>query len=124
MTAQAHELATKSALIRSALVAHQPWIEEHLGVPLADVVIFDGLKNLSQIGLDKVFDIADLKASPSPERRRFRTLVASAHTPPAYPPVLTLMHTSADGEALETLLGGTCRTARGRTAPLSTRHGS
>lgn len=85
MTAQAHELATKSALIRSALVAHQPWIEEHLGVPLADVVIFDGLKNFSQIGLDKVFDFAALKASHSPESRRFRTFVASANTPSACP---------------------------------------
>ncbi|HKO17533.1 MAG TPA: hypothetical protein VJU82_01475, partial [Acidobacteriaceae bacterium] len=104
MNPHAFEFATRSALIRQALAAHQPWIEQKLGVPISDAVIFDSIGNLSQVGLDKLLALTDIRETGSREQRRLRPFVAEAEVPPRYPPILRLRHEVAGRRSLAALL--------------------
>jgi len=48
MRLQQHDYATRPALLRRAIDAQQGWIEEKLGVPVSETVIFETSLNLSQ----------------------------------------------------------------------------
>ena len=104
MRTHLHEFATRPILIRQALAVHGRWIEDQLGVPLSEMVIFEGLKNLSQVGVDKVFGISDLRRIGKRQSRRLRTLVENAEVPPKYPPMLSLTHDVTVDLALEALV--------------------
>lgn len=99
-----HQFATRHFMIRQALANHRQWIEEQLGVPLSEAVVFEGLTNLSQIGVDKLLSMSDLRSSGKPEQRRLRTLVEQAKLPPQCPPILDLVHNLRTGVSLENLL--------------------
>ena len=75
MALQQHEFATRPALVRRAIHAHESWIEEKLGVPVEETVIFESRLNLSQIGIDKVLGCSGALVHPSRATRRLRTLV-------------------------------------------------
>jgi hypothetical protein len=88
-------------LIRQTLANHREWIEAQLGAPLAETVIFEGLSNLSQIGVDKLLTVSDLRSSGKPEQRRLRTFVARAEIPPEYSPIVDLVHNLRSNVSLE-----------------------
>jgi hypothetical protein len=97
------EFATRTELIRCAIAAHQEWIETKLGVSLSEAVIFDGLDNLSQVGLDKILSIADARRS-FPAARRLRTFTASAELPPPCSPIVAVRKQMMAEVTVESLL--------------------
>jgi SpoVK/Ycf46/Vps4 family AAA+-type ATPase len=99
----AHEFATRPGLICRALAVHQDWIETKLGVSLPDTVIFDGLENLSHIGLEKILWVADVQKS-FPAARRLRTFTAKAELPPDLAPIISIRRQTASEVSLESLL--------------------
>ncbi|QNI32001.1 hypothetical protein H7849_23805 [Alloacidobacterium dinghuense] len=105
MTTHLFEFVARPMLIRRALAEHQTWIEEKLGVPLSDAIIFDRVdKNLPQVGLEKVLALTDIVRTGTPEQRRLRTFVAEADVPPNYPPMLRLRHNAPKADSLAALL--------------------
>jgi len=98
------EFATRSALVRCAISAHQSWIEEKLGVPISDTVIIDGLPNLSQVGVQKYLGIFDRRRTGNRESRRLHTLVSRTEIPAQYPPLLSIADDVRADLALEALL--------------------
>jgi len=86
-----HQFATRYTLIRQALANHRTWIEAQLGISLEEAIVFDGLTNLSQIGVDKLLAVSDRKSKCGPEHRRLLTLVAQANIPPEYPPIVDVV---------------------------------
>jgi|SRR5579883_1000323 len=100
MTRHVQEFATRTALVRQALATHRHCIEQKLGAPLSEAVIFDRLKNLSQVGVDKLLAITDVRNTAKPEQRRLQTFVADAEVPPEYTPILKLTHDVAVGVGL------------------------
>jgi hypothetical protein len=105
MSTQKSEFPARPALIRGALAEHQTWIEQKLGVPLSDAIIFDQVvSNLPQVGLEKLLKLTDIVSTGTPEQRRLRTFVAEADVPPGYPPMLRLGHRAAKADSLATLL--------------------
>jgi hypothetical protein len=90
MALQQHDFATRPALVRRAIHAHESWIEEKLGVPVEETVIFESRLNLSQIGIDKVLGCSGALVHPSRATRRLRPLVKSAEMPAGWPPILSI----------------------------------
>ncbi len=84
------EFATRSRTIRKAITAHQRWIEEKLGISLAEAVIVDGLPNLSQVGVHKCLGIPHRRRAGQRPITRLVPLVAKAEAPPDFPPVVTM----------------------------------
>ena len=124
MDIQVQDFATRPLSIRRAVAAHQGWIEETLGLPLAQTVIIDGLPNLSQVGIDKVLQIRDHKFAWHREAIRLRPLVAAAHLPPDHPPVLCLADDIRADVCVDGMLGDRATTWNGfewRDCPLALR---
>jgi hypothetical protein len=86
MNAHTHEFVTRPALLRKAVEFHQSWIETTLGISIADVVIFQLDLNLAQVGVEKILACSSLREA-SRAVRRLHPLVASADTPPGFPPL-------------------------------------
>jgi hypothetical protein len=103
MTDTQQDFATRSTVIRRAIAAHRPWVEQKLGVCLSEAVIIDGLPNLSQVGVQKYLGITDRRRSGTREARRLRPLVAQAEVPPQSPPILTVADDVTADLSLEAL---------------------
>jgi ATPase family associated with various cellular activities (AAA) len=103
MNRQLQEFATRPALIRNAIAVHREWIETKLGVSLSEAVIFDGLENLSEVGLEKILSVADIRRS-FPAARRLRTFTAHAELPPQYAPIIAVRKQTKGEITLESLL--------------------
>ncbi len=104
MDSYAQQFATRSALIRQAIAAHQSWIEEKLGVPLSEAVIIDELPNLCEVGVPKFLGLAERWKPDNRPSRRLRPLVAKAEVPPHYPPLLNITRDTHDDLSFESLL--------------------
>ncbi|MBV8674283.1 MAG: ATP-binding protein [Acidobacteriaceae bacterium] len=123
---QTHDFATRPILMRRAVEAHQAWIEQRLGVPLVDAVIFEVRVNLVQIGIEKVLGCAGSRVSKSRELHRLRRLVAHAEIPPAFSPFLKFTQVqSRSSRSLRALLTGareeTCAELEWQDCPVALR---
>jgi hypothetical protein len=90
MRLQQHDYVTRPALLRRAIDAQQGWIEEKLGVPVSEAVIFETTLNLSQIGLEKILGCAQAHSNTPRAVRRLRPLVKTAEIPSGWPPLLSI----------------------------------
>jgi hypothetical protein len=90
MTLQQRDFATRPDLVRRAIEARQIWIEQKLGVPLSDTVIFETTLNLSQIGLEKILGCVQAHSRTPREIRRLRPLVKTAEIPSGSSPLLSI----------------------------------
>jgi len=90
METRTQEFATRSALVRQRIEAHQHWIEEKLGVGLSEAVVIDGLPNLSQVGVEKVLGVSNPRQVGKRASNRLAPLVANAEIPSQFPPILTI----------------------------------
>jgi hypothetical protein len=90
MRLQQHDYATRPALLRRAIDVQRKWIEEKLGIPVSDTVIFETKLNLAQIGLEKILGCAQPHSRTPREIRRLRPLVKSAEIPVGWSPLLSI----------------------------------
>jgi hypothetical protein len=90
MRFQQHDYATRPALLRRAIDAQQKWIEEKLGVPVSDTVIFETRLNLAQIGLERILGCVQAHPGTPREIRRLRPLVKTAEIPVGWSPLLSI----------------------------------
>ena len=90
MRLQQHDYATRPVLLRRAIDAQKKWIEEQLGVPMSDTVIFETTLNLSQIGLEKILGCVQAHSRTPREIRRLRPLVKAAEIPSGWSPLLSI----------------------------------
>lgn len=80
-----NEYSTRSDLLRSAITQHKTWIEQQLGVSLADVIIVESDLDIAQIGIELFLGATPTSRPTSPLAKRLRPLVLSASTPPELP---------------------------------------
>jgi hypothetical protein len=99
--------------LRRAIKQHQQWIEQKLGVPIAETVILEVSINLAQIGVQKIFGCSDPENIASREMKRLRPLVASAETPTGLPPLVGIGKPQSKSD-LRALLFGSERNGQPR----------
>src|ERR1035438_3794287 len=90
MRLQQHDYVTRPALLRRAIDAQHSWIEEKLGVPVSETVIFETTLNLSQIGLEKILGCAQAHTNTPRAIRRLRPLVKTVEIPSGWSPLLRI----------------------------------
>jgi hypothetical protein len=88
MKLQLNDFATRSVVLRRSIERHQQWIEQTLGVPLAESVILETGSNLAQVGIEKILEHTSPNYVTSREIRRLRPLVAKAELPLGFPPLI------------------------------------
>src|ERR1700730_12286819 len=76
-----HEFAARPALIRRAVDQHQGWIEESLGVSLAEVVILKCDISLVDAAIPQLLGNIDCRGSNENATRLFTEVVQSAEIP-------------------------------------------
>src|SRR5437868_11052199 len=100
-----HEFAAPPALIRRAIDQHQGWIEESLGVLLAEAVILKCDISLVDAAIPQLLGNIDFRGSNENATRLFMEVVESVEIPPSTAPLLQLDAVSRLVD-LEEVLGG------------------
>jgi hypothetical protein len=94
-----HEFLPSPVLLRKTLESHKSWMEAKLGVALADAVILEVDIDLAQIGVEKILGCSTRADATSRAARSLIPLLASAETPPGFPPLLELSKRALRGKA-------------------------
>jgi ATPase family associated with various cellular activities (AAA) len=109
---QTLEYATTPDILRQTIERQREWIEAKLGVPLSEAVFFETSLDLARIALDNLLNPSSENESKPKAIRRLRPLVASAETPPDFPPLISMRSQFRSPSLAPQLRGG------------STEHGS
>jgi hypothetical protein len=83
-----HEFAARPALIRRAIDQHQVWIEQCLGIPLAEGVVLNCDQSLADAAVPRLLGNIDSCGSNENTMRLFMELVQSVEIPPSSVPLL------------------------------------
>jgi hypothetical protein len=100
-----HEFAARPALIRRAIDQHQAWIEQSLGIPLAEAVILNCDLSLANAAIPQLLGNIDSRGSSEKTTRLFMEAVESVEFPPSNAPLLQVDAVSRSVD-LETVLSG------------------
>jgi hypothetical protein len=101
-----HEFAARPALIRRAVDQHQGWIEESLGIPLAEVVILKCDISLVDAAIPQLLGNIDCRGSNENATRLFMEVVESVEIPPSSAPLLQVGAVTRSVDLEEVLSGG------------------
>lgn len=82
-----NEFATRPDLLRRAVIQHQSWIEQQLGVALSKAVILESDFDIVQVGAELLLGLPQSQVSKSSITKRLRPHVLSATFPPELPPL-------------------------------------
>lgn len=83
-----HEFAARPALIRRAIDQHQVWIEQCLGIPLAEGVVLNCDLSLANAAISQLLGSIDSRGSNENATRLLMELVQSVEIPPSSAPLL------------------------------------
>ena len=100
-----HEFATQPALIRRAIDQHQGWIEESLGVPLAEAVILQCDISLVDAAIPQLLGNIDFRGSNENVSRLFMVVVQSVEILPSSAQLLQIRAVSRSVDPEEVLSG-------------------
>jgi hypothetical protein len=103
-----HEFATRPALIRRAIDQHQVWIEESLGVLLAEAVILKCDISLVDAAIPQLLGNTDFRSNEN-VTRLFMEVVQSVEIPPSNAPLLQVDAVGRSVDLEEVLRGGESR---------------
>jgi hypothetical protein len=104
-----HEFAARPTLIRRAIDQHQVWIEESLGVPLAEAVILTCDISLVDAAVPQLLGNIDFRGSDENATRIFMEVVQSVEIPPSSAPLLQVDSVSRSVDLEQVLSGGESR---------------
>jgi hypothetical protein len=104
-----YEFAARPALTRRAIDQHRGWIEESLGVPLAEAVILKCDISLANAAIPHLLGNIDFHGSNENATRLFMEVIQSMEIPPSNAPLLQLDAVSRSVDLEEVLSGGGSR---------------
>ncbi len=104
-----HEFAAPPALIRRAIDQHRGWIEESLGVLLAQAVILKCDISLVDAAIPQLLGNINFRCSNENATRLFMEVVQSVEIPPSIAPLLQVDAVSRFVDLEEVLSGGESR---------------
>jgi hypothetical protein len=109
MDMSTQEFAARPALIRRAIDQHQVWIEQSLGIPLAEGVILNCDLSLTNAAIPQLLGKIDSRGSSEKITRLFMEDVESIEFPPSSAPLLQVDYVSDLNSRLESRLFLICR---------------
>jgi ATPase family associated with various cellular activities (AAA) len=85
-----HTYLTRSTLINSAIGAYREWIEERLGISMADAVVFETALSFYNAALSRLLGYSDRYAPVSTPMARLAERLQSIDVPPLHVPHIEL----------------------------------